>query len=301
MNTVAKRRANSARLPSGMLWILPALVVSGGLIYYCIGYTGYISTQNWDGISPDSVSVGLANYVQLWHDPVFWLTILHTVAFFAVTFVVEVLLGLVFAVLLASNVRFGVVYKVLIFLPVLLAPATMAPVFRLIYASDGPFNAFLSAVGLGALAQPWLAQSSTALFVVMSISIWQYTGLAFILYSAALTQIDPQVIEASRVDGAGNARILFQIIWPSVRGTTVALAVLAAIGALKTFDIPYLVTGGGPVYSTEFLGTLIYRVSVPQSQVGYGAALSIVLLVLAVCVALAFMLIGSERKAPKHV
>jgi ABC-type sugar transport system permease subunit len=89
------------------------------------------------------------------------------------------------------------------------------------------------------------------------------------------------VIEAARIDGAGDFRIIASIIWPGVRGTTLAIAILSAIGSLKTFDIPFLITGGGPSYATEFLGTLIYRVSV-ASDVGYGAAISIVLLALAI-------------------
>jgi len=92
------------------------------------------------------------------------------------------------------------------------------------------------------------------------------------------------VLEAARLDGAGNVRMIRSIVWPSVRGTTVALATLAAIGALKTFDVPYLVSGGsmGPDNATQFLGTYIYQMTITLDHVGYGAALSIILLVIAV-------------------
>ncbi len=205
----------------------------------------------------------------------FWQTLRNTVLFFVVTFVAETVLGLVFAVLLHSKVKLGGVYKVLVFVPVVLAPAIMAPVFRQLFAADGQLNWVLEHVGLGFLAQPWLAQSGTAMFAVMLITIWEWTGLSFILYFAAMSQIDAETLEAARIDGAGNLRILISIIWPGVRGTTVALAILGAIGSLKTFDVPYLVTFGGPNYATEFLGTFIYRESIPQDNVGYGATLSI--------------------------
>jgi ABC-type sugar transport system permease subunit len=139
-------------------------------------------------------------------------------------------------------------------------------------------------VGLGFLAQPWLAQPSTALWVIMSITIWQWTGMTMILYYAAMSQIEPEVLESAELDGAGNVRKLVSIIWPGVRGTTIALATLSAIGSLKTFDIPYLVTVGGPNFATEFLGTMIYRTSIPLGQVGYGAALSVTLVVIALVV-----------------
>lgn len=263
-----------------------------GVVYYCIGYTGYISTLNWDGVSPTPQSVGFANYTQLFHDPVFWDSIRHTVYFFVVTFCVQTVLGFTFAALLHSRVKLPNLYKVIIFVPVVLAPATMAPVFRQIFSASGQFNTILHDVGLGSLAHPWLAQSTTALPVLMAITVWQWTGVTFILYFAAMTQIDREIIEAARLDGAGNLVILWRIVWPSARGTTIALGMLSVIGALKTFDVPYLVTTGGPNFATEFLGTFIYRVSIPQAEVGYGAALSIMLLILALLGALAFGLRG---------
>jgi raffinose/stachyose/melibiose transport system permease protein len=290
-----KGRRRGLRQPPGLPWILPAFIFVVGTVYYCIGYTGYISTLNWDGVSPNPQHVGFQNYVQLFHDPVFWDTIRHTIIFFVVTFSVQTAIGFTFAALLHSKVKLPNLYKVIIFIPVVLAPATMAPIFRQIFSASGQFNSILQHIGLGALAQPWLAQSSTALPVIMAITIWEWTGITFILYFAAMTQIDSEVLEAARIDGASGFRTLASIVWPSVRGTTIALGMLSVIGALKTFDVPYLVTLGGPNYATEFLGTFIYRVSIPQAEVGYGAALSIMLLILALGGAFAFGIRGMKR------
>jgi ABC-type sugar transport system permease subunit len=262
------------------------MIVSVGLLYYCIGYTGFISTLDWDGAAPLWENVGLANFVRMGHDPVFWGALAHTGIFFVTTFVVQVALGLIFACLLHSELYLKTLYKVLIFIPVVLATATTAPVFRQIYAPDGTLNTLLRAVGLGSLAQTWFANATIALIIVITIQIWQSTGVVFVLYYAAIGQIENEVIEAARIDGAGDFRIIVSIVWPGVRGTTLAIGILTAIGSLKTFDIPFLVTGGGPSYATEFLGTQIYRVSVSYSQVGYGAVLSIVLLVLAIVAAI---------------
>lgn len=287
-------------LPNGLPWIVPALVLCVGLLYYCIGYTVYISALDWDGVSPDPTGVGLKNYSRIFTtDQVFWLTIQHTVLFYVVTFLVQTLLGLLFAVLLHSRIKAGVVYKVIIFVPVVLAPAIMAPVFRQIFAPDGQLNWVLAHLGLGFLQQPWIGQESTALPVIMAITIWEFTGITFILYFAAISQLDQSMLEAARIDGAGNLRIVSSIIWPNVRGTTVALAMFGAIGALKTFDVPYLVTVGGPNYATEFLGTYIYRMTIPLSHVGYGAALSVVLLVVALVIAIALQLRGRDTKAAR--
>lgn len=276
----ARKRKRGVR-PSGLPWILPAFLFVAGLLYYCIIETGYLSTLDWDGTSPTPTSVGTRNYTDILHDSVFWLALWHTLVFFVVTFAVQTAVGFVFAALFHSRLKLGSLYKVIVFTPVVIAPATMAPTFRQMFAADGQLNWALQHVGLGFLAQPWLAQSSTALPVIMFITVWEFTGLTFVLYYAAMGQIDPETLEAARVDGASNIRVLVSIVWPGVRRTTVALAMLSVIGALKTFDVPYLVTIGGPNYATEFLGTYIYRISIPQAHVGYGAALSIMLLILA--------------------
>ncbi len=283
------------RLPAGLPWILPALVLCVGLIYYCVGYNGYISTLSWDGISANPPSVAGRNYVGLFHDPVFWDAIRHTAIFFVVTFIAQTFLGLLFAVLLHSKVKLGVIYKVIIFVPVVLAPAIMAPVFREMFSPPGQFNQVLGDIGLGALKQPWIGQTSTALGVIAAITVWEWTGLTFVLYYAAIGQLDPSMIDAARLDGAGNVRIIRSIVWPSVRGTTFALATLSVIGALKTFDVPYLVTNAGPNYATEFLGTYIYQMVVTLDHVGYAAAMSIVLLVLSLFLAVALQIRSRRR------
>jgi ABC-type sugar transport system permease subunit len=287
-----RRRLTAPGLP----WILPALVLSVGLIYYCIGYTGFISSLNWDGASPEKISVGAQNYLNIAKDPIFWRAIWHTVVFFVTTFVLQTVLGVVFAVIMHSRIRLAVIYKVIVFVPVVLAPAIMAPVFRQIFAANGQLNWVLHHVGLGFLAQPWIGQESTALPVIIAITIWQWTGLTFVLYYAAMSQIDQSLLEAARIDGAGNLRTLVSIIWPSLRGTTVALAILGAIGALKTFDVPWLVTIAGPNNATQFLGTYIYQMTIQLAHVGYGAALSIVLLVFALVIAIILQLAGRDER-----
>ena len=290
-----KRRPRRLRSP-GYLWLVPALALSVGLIYYSVGYTGYMSTLDWDGVSPVSRPVGAQNYVDAFRDPIFWTAIRNTVVFFVFSFAIQTALGILFAAIMHSKIKLAVLYKIVIFLPVVLAPSIMAPVFRQIFSANGQFNQFLEALGLGFLAHPWLADSATALPILMVVTIWHHTGLTFILYFAAMGQIEPEVMEAARIDGAGNLRALWSIVLPGVRGTTIAIFILSIIGALKTFDIPYLVTLGGPNYATEFLGTLIYRESIPLANAGYGAAISIILLVLALALAMIVNMRGQRKE-----
>lgn len=266
---------------NGFFWILPAFLFLVVIIYYSIFYTFNLSTIEWDGLSPVMERVGFDNFVKMFQDKVFWKCIQNTVLYFAITFVIQNFLGFVFAAILHSDVKLPTIHKCLIFIPTILAPSTMAPVFRLMFSPQGMLQSFFTKASIP-ITVDWLSKPNTALFVLMAVVIWEFTGMSFILYYAAMSQIDKEILEAAQIDGAGELRILWTMVFPSCKGTTVSLAMLGVIGALKTFDIPYLITTGGPNHATEFLGTYIYRQGIRQSHLGYAAALSVMLLVMAV-------------------
>lgn len=316
----AARRRRSRSSP-GLPWVLPGFVVSVGLIYLCIGYSGYVSLLpwNWRPGRPATI-VGLDSYGRAFQAPLFWRSLQHTVVFFVAAYVVQCVLGIVFAALLSSRVYLATLFKVVVFLPVVIAPAIMAPVHRRVFAVDGPLNWILQQlglvevnglgtrdwtgwlgwvlthIGLGEVTPNWI-QPSTSLWVIIAVQIWSSIGIAFILFYAAMGQIDPEVIEAARIDGAGNLRVLISVVVPNLKPTIVSLAILNAITALKLFDYPYLVTAGGPAHSSEFLGTYIYAELFGVSRhYGYAAALSMLLLVLALAVSI--MIGRSARERP---
>jgi raffinose/stachyose/melibiose transport system permease protein len=283
---VKAKKMKSSTYISGMPWILPALLFLVVIVYYSIISTFNLSTLDWNGLDPTRTSVGLKNFEKMLKDRVFWLCLKNTVIYFAITFVVQNTLGFVFAAILHSQVKLSTLHKCIIFIPTILAPATMAPVFRLLFSPQGMLQSVFNSLHLP-ITVDWLANPNSALFVLMAVAIWEFTGMSFILYYAAMSQVDKQILEAARIDGAGNIRTLITMVLPHCKGTTVSLAMLGIIGALKTFDIPYLITTGGPNHATEFLGTYIYRQGIRQSHLGYAAALSVTLLVLAIGGALA--------------
>lgn len=268
---------------NGLPWILPAFIFIAVIIYYSIFYTFNLSTLDWNGLNPIKTKVGISNYSKaLLSDWVFWKAIKNTIIYFIFTFFIQNFLGIIFAAILHTKVRFSTLYKCLIFIPTILAPATMAPVFRLLFSPQGILQKIFDALQLG-ITVDWLAKPDSALFILMFVTIWEFTGMSFILYYAAMSQIDKEILEASHLDGAGNFRTLVSIVLPDCKGTTVSLAILGIIGALKTFDVPYLITTGGPNHATEFLGTYIYTQGIKQAHLGYAAAISVILLVLAIC------------------
>jgi len=298
-----RRAGRSARRPShlvpgGIAWILPGFILSVGLIYYSIVYSGYLSFFDWGGGRQRMTPVGGGNYVEALTNPTFWTALRNTGIYFVVVFLVQVIGGVLFSAAMHSRLFLANVYKVIIVIPVVVAPATLAPAHLQVWQSDGTFNRLLEAIGLGAVAQGWLGQSTTSLLVVVAVGCWGSVGFGFILFYAGMAQIDPEMLEAARIDGAGNLRILFSIVLPSLRPITVSLAILNFITALKLFDNVWLITQGGPAHSSEFLGTMIYAETAGSSRnLGYAAALSIILLVIALVTSVVIQRRGRERRA----
>ena len=270
------------------LYLLPALIFMVGVVYVGLGYTGYVSLLDWNGLSPKQDLVGLRNYMDIASDPIFWQAMRNVLIFGVITTFVQMAIGLVMAILLQGRLVWGRgVIKVLLFIPVVLASAVVATGWRNLLSPAGAVNQLLGALGLEGAQQAWLADPAWALYSIIGISIWAGSGYSFVLYQAAVSQIDPSLPEAAQVDGAGSFRIIRHVIAPQLVGTHVILIILGFMGALKTFDLVYLTTGGGPGRTTEFLTTYIYKQGVNQFHAGYSAALSILLVLLC----LAFTLI----------
>ena len=288
-----KKSAKALRI-NGLPWILPAFLFLVVVIYFSSGFTFDLSAYNWDGLSPVKEFWGWENYRRLFNDKVFWKCLSNTVIYFIITFVIQNVLGFMFAAILHSDVKFPTVHKCLIFIPTIIAPATMAPVFRLLFSPQGMLQSIFKTLHIP-ITVDWLSNPRTALFVLMSVAIWEFTGMSFILYFAAMSQIDHEMLEAARIDGAGDLKVIWSMVVPYCKGTTISLAMLGVIGALKTFEIPYLITTGGPNHATEFLGTYIYRQGIRNAHLGYAAALSVTLLVLAVIGAFLTNRLNSEE------
>lgn len=210
----------------------------------------------------------------------------HIAVFGVVTIVAQMVLGLALALVLSGPILGRSVYKALVFIPVVLAPAAISTAFRQFLSPNGQVNQVLETIGLDWLQHVWIADPKVALYALAGVNVFQWTGFSFILYQAALSQIDGSHLEAAQIDGAGTWRTIRYIVVPQLGPTHMTLALTGVIGSLKTFDIIFLITGGGPGRSTEFLTTYIYKQSIQQFHVGYGAALSIVLLVLALLLTL---------------
>jgi raffinose/stachyose/melibiose transport system permease protein len=276
------------------LYVLPILALSGVVLYYSIGFTAYASLTDWNGLARMNF-VGFENYIELFQDRTFWIALRNTLVFLVATVFIQAVLGLLVAVIAKERLPGSTAFKALFFLPIAMAPAIIATVFRyLLEANYGTLNESLRSIGLlGANDSiQWLG-ADLGVWSMVAINVFQWMGFSMLLYFAALMAVPEDIYEAAQIDGAGWWRSLFSITIPSLRGTTSVLIVLGIVGALKTFDIVWLTTGGGPGVSNHFLSTFLY-LERSDRQAGYASAIGVIILVAAFVLSLIQLRLNSR-------
>ena len=293
-----ERRAPRGRATSfgatPYLFLLPAFVVYAVFLLYPLGRAAQISLYDWDGLSL-ATFVGLDNYVEVFADPqlrgAFWHALV-LIVFFAV---IPLGIGLVLAaILVRAQVRGLAFFRTVVFLPQVIAMVVVAVAWRQIYAPEGHLNRLLEAVGLGGLARAWLGDFTWTLPAVGFVGTWVCTGLVTVLLMSGMARVPRDLYEAATLDGAGAVRQFRWISVPSVRAEIVVALTLTIIAALKTFDLVYVTTSGGPGTSTTVPSYEVYRRAFMIGEVGSAAAIAIVLTALIFLVNLAVTRIGER-------
>ncbi|MEA5119510.1 MAG: sugar ABC transporter permease, partial [Propionicimonas sp.] len=262
-------------------YLLPALLLYGGFLLFPLARSVQYSLYEWDGLSATSRFVGLENYLMVFADARLREAFGHALVLIFFYAVLPLVIGLLLAsILTRARVRGLGFFRVVIFLPQVIAMVVIAVTWRQLYAPDGPINGLLRAVGLGALARPWLGDYTWTLPAVGFIGTWVSTGLVTVLLMAGIARIPTEQFEAARLDGAGAVREFFAITLPSVRGEITVALTLTIVAALKTFDLVYVTTKGGPGTSTTVPSYEVYRNAFELGRVGVATAIGIVLTVI---------------------
>lgn len=278
------------------LYVLPVTLISGVMLYYCIGFTAVASLTDWDGLFRANF-VGLDNYVELFQDRTFWIALKNNVLFMVATVTIQAVLGLLIAVICREKLPGSNIYKAIFFLPIAMAPAIIATVFKyMLEANYGSLNEALRALGIlepnGSIQ--WLG-ADLGVWSIIVINVFQWMGFSMMMYYAGLMSIPEDLYEAAAIDGAGWWSRLFNVTIPSLRGTTTVLIILGIVGSLKTFDQVWLTTQGGPGVSTHFLTTYLYQARLNR-EAGYASAIGMVILVLAFTLALLQLKFSSRKE-----
>ena len=197
-------------------------------------------------------------------------------------------LGLFLAALIAhGRVRGVTFFRAVLFLPQTIAVVVVAIAWVWIYAPDGPLNAVLDAVGLDSVSRGWLGDFTFALPALGIVGTWIMFGLCLVLFLAGIQKIPTTLYEAARVDGAGRVREFFAVTLPGLRGELAVALTLTTIFALRTFDLVYVATSGGPGTSTTVPSWLVYQNAFSTGRVGLAAAVAVVLTAIIFVVAFA--------------
>ncbi|MEU4678341.1 sugar ABC transporter permease [Micromonospora sp. NPDC023737] len=289
----ARRRRGSGRA-GYWLYLLPGAVLFILVIGAPLVGTLYLSLTKWSGVG-DPTFIGLENYRHLLHDQVFWTSFKNTLAMIIAMVVVPTLLGLVLAAALFDVIgrkfkpRTAAALRAAFYLPQVLPVVVAGIVWGWILRPDGAFNSLLDAIGLGALRHDWLGDPNTAMPSVMAVMIWVQIGYPVVVFMAALQRVDPELYEAAEVDGANWFRRFRAITLAQIRPETFVVALTCTIAALKVFGPVFALTRGGPENTTNVPSYFAYYTFFKKLQVGYGSAISTVLTLIIILVAVVFI------------
>jgi raffinose/stachyose/melibiose transport system permease protein len=271
-----KRKGNIGSSSSPWLFAAPGLLVYAAFLVYPALRSAWLSLTSWDGISATKSFVGLENYRAMLGDPVVHTAVLNNLLWIVVTIAVPMVVGLLLAVSLDSSVFARPLLRTVFYAPAVLPLVSVGTIWTWLYdPTNGAVNEALRDIGLGAFAQSWFGDSTTAVWAAMVPACWVRSGFPLLLYLAALQNIPRELYESAQVDGASAWQRFRRITLPSLRSTHYIVAALSVIEAVKVFDLVYAMTNGGPGNSTQVLGTWMFFNVFQFNQAGYGAAIAV--------------------------
>jgi len=280
VDTRRRPRRNHSVPRTTLLYIVPALAFYAFVLVVPTLRGATLAFTDWNGLDATFNFVGFANFVKVLTSPASLgaIIVTLTIAFFY-TVIVNVL-GLLLALGVHSKIKSRNLLRVFLFAPAVMTPVVTAYLWKYILAPTGPLNILLDVLGLGGLKQSWLGTPEWALFSIVLVLIWQFSGYHMVIFLAGLQGIPDELLEAAAVDGAGPVRKFWSIIRPLLAPAITINLMLSIIGGLKIFDQVWVMTGGGPGGSTHTLSTLLYRDAFQYGEFGSSIAMAVILFLL---------------------
>jgi ABC-type sugar transport system permease subunit len=280
------------------LYVLPAVLLFVLFVAYPILWVICESLYG-AGASHPGGFVGLNHYWQAFQDPVFWRVLLNMFLWGAITIPVQMLVGGTIAYLIERHTqRSKTFFRVMFFLPVITSVSVITIVWSQMYAPYyGIIQEYAKLIGLQLSVSP-LGEPSLAIYALILVNIWQWTGFSMLMYVAGLNNIPGELWDAARIDGAHGLRLATRVIVPLVSPVTRSLLLLGVIGTLQTFPIVHLMTDGGPDHASEIFGTYIFKQGFVIGDTGYASALSTLVLVIALGLSIIQIVFLGARLTP---
>lgn len=273
----------------------PALAFLLVVQFGAVAFGAWYAFTDWNGTG-DAHWVGSANFREIMGDSVargaLWNTLRLAFCFVVLTNIA----GLALALGLHRTLRSRNILRALFFLPFVMSSIAVSFIWRYVFDYEGGLNKLLEAVGLGSWAQPWLGSPTWALWTVLVVMVWQFSGMTMAVYLAGLQRIPDELLEACAVDGASTWRRFRRIVMPLLAPSVTVNVTLCTVAGLRMFDQVIALTGGGPVGASETLGTQVWKQTFVFGRFGYGAALALVLTALIAVTALGQMIALRARE-----
>jgi raffinose/stachyose/melibiose transport system permease protein len=282
--TSSEPRWRRRQTVAGYLFIAPLTALMSVFVFYCVYFVAKVSLFKWDGVDAELMKfIGFKNYLWLATDTVFLGALANAVVWITLTVSAQLFGGLMMAVLLRPRLPGHAFFKSLFYIPAALASPVVARMFMGLFEPNfGFLNQARAFVGL----QPviWLGDPKTALLACIAVNIFQWTGCQMVFYIAGLTAIPEDYYEAAQIDGAGFWTTFRKLVFPLLWSTHTTVIILGLIGGIKTFDLVWLLTQGGPGTASHMPVTYLYKQAVQEWQAGYGSSIAVI--VIALCVGL---------------
>lgn len=261
-----------------LLYISPALLLVGVLIFIPLLLSGYFGLMKWDGIGQMEF-IGLENYINGLQDRLFWESVWHS-ALLALFSTLSLIAYLAVSLVLASKIKGAGLLRKIYLIPMLLSSVAIAQLWIKVYnPSNGILNWLLVRIGIDN-PPAWLADPDLVLYAIFLPIVWQYAGFYILIYYAALKNIPETVIEAAKIDGASPIQIALKIKLPLIKEVIMVTIVLAVVGSLKYFDLIYVMTSGGPNGASEVMASYMYKLAFSVNNFGYGSAIGFLMLLI---------------------
>ena len=267
---------------SALRWGIVALIIVGWFVYYPIVDNFFVSTTRQDIFTGEVNFVGLDNYRRLMDDPVVWSALTNNGLYAILSVVFQVFAAFVLAAIIEGlkSRAWRNFWRAVYFIPSAISTTVTGLLFYFIYQPDiGLLDALLNLVGLQNLSYTWLGDERTAIYAIIAMSQWQGFGYSALLFTIAIQKIPRELYDAATIDGAGPIRQLFAITFPLTREMTGMMIIVTIAGAFQVFNEVMVMTGGGPNNSSQVLGTWLYEQGFNQNDMGYAAAIGVVIFV----------------------
>ena len=299
-SAIRRRRTLAGRLrevPFGVwLFVAVPFAVEAVWVFWPALNSFQLSLTRWNGTGVPEF-VGLGNYERMVGDEIFRQALLNNVFWLVGFGGLSVVGGLALALALNRPRRLVGLYRSAIYLPMVFSLAVTGLFWRVLYQPDSSIDTILDGVGLGALSRQWLADPDTALGAVLVAAVWRQVGYLMVLYLAGLKSCDPTLDDASAIDGANAWQRFRYVTMPQLRGVNTVVFAVTVIESLRTFDIVWAMTRGGPYHASELLSTYMFQQGFTFLNLGYGSAVATVIFLLAIGFILTYLVRASRQEA----